>query len=690
MLFSLDWLLELCPVECDAQSVASALTARGLTVDSVESKGRDHLLDIDVPANRPDCLGHLGVARELSAAFGVPLTAGPAVPAGAGPRGPGQVRVEIDDPSLCSRYTARVIHKVRIGPSADWVVRRLESCGLRSVNNAVDVSNLVMLQLGQPIHFFDLDRLATDDRGCRLIRVRAARENEILRTLDGVERRLDERMAVIADAGGAVALAGVMGGADSEVGPSTRSILVEAARFDPGTIRATSRRLGLRSDASFRFERGGDPEGPPAAQQLSAHLLAELAGGTPDSAVIDLYPAPARPRRLELRCPQLERLLGFRPAAGEALDALDRLQLSPEDVGDDTLRVTVPSWRNDLEREADLVEEVARHLGYDRIPADVEPHDVAALPGPSEPSLADRSRDLLAGLGFHEALGYSMIASGEDEPFVAADAGPALNLVNPIAEHLSQLRRSILPGLVRAVDLNLRRGARDVRLFEVGRVFHSRGSDLGPDETLRLGLAWCGAGESRHWSRPDRPVDLFDIVGVGEHLLNDLVPGSHWERAAGARPTFHPGRSVHWRAQTGVLVAWGGAVHPRLRRELGEDVFLLEVELAALADAPTRSPRFQELPRVPGVTRDLALVLTSEVTFAEVEQTLRSVDPPAPVRFEAVDRYEGPPLLTGQSSLTVRITLQPLDRTLTDSQAESYCRALVERLGERLAVRIRT
>ncbi len=689
MLFSLDWLQELCPTGHDAGSVAATLTARGLTVDSVEPRGSDHVLDIDVPANRPDCLGHLGVARELSAASGVPL-AGPAVPDGAGPSVEQELRVEIDDPSLCSRYTAGLVRQVRIGPSPDWVVRRLETCGLRSVNNAVDASNLVLLQLGQPIHFFDLDRLGRDDRGRCLIRVRAARAKETLRTLDGVERRLEEGMPVIADAERAVAVAGVMGGADTEIGPSTRSVLVEAARFEPRAIRATSRRLGLRTDASFRFERGVDPDGPPAAQALAARLLEELAGGQAAPGAVDVYPTPCPRPSIELRLPELERLLGYRPAAGEAVGALDRLQLSPADVGNDTLRVAVPSWRSDLEREADLVEEVARHLGYDRIPGETQPHDPAPLPGPGDASLEDRARNVLAQFGFHEALGYSMIASGEDARFVTDEASPALTLVNPIAEHLTQLRRSILPGLLRAVDLNLRRGNRDVRLFEVGRVFLSPGPELRPDEPLRLGLAWCGAGEPRHWSRPTRNVDLFDLVGLGEHVLNGLWPGSAWERAAGARPAFHPGQAVHWSTPDGTPVAWGGAVHPELRRLPGEDVFLLEIELAALTVAANRSSRFRELPRVPGVVRDLALVLTTAVTFADVVETLREVEPPAPVRFDAVDRYEGPPLEQGQSSLTVRVSLQPLDQTLTEGQAESYRRALVSRLEERLAVRIRS
>lgn len=689
MLFSLAWLRELCPTDRDARSVADALTARGLTVDSVAARGTDHVLDLDIPANRPDCLGHLGVAREISAAFGVPLAS--EIPAaGFSGRAAGQdVRVDIEDPKLCSRYTAGVVRSVRVGPSPDWVVQRLEICGLRTVNNAVDVSNLVLLQLGQPIHLFDMDKLATDERDRKWIRVRAARHEEPLRTLDGVERRLETSMPVIADALHAVALAGVMGGAETEIGPQTRSVLVEAARFDPRAIRSTSRRLGLRTDASFRFERGGDPAAPLAAQSLAARLLVDLAGGRPAPDIVDVYPAPKPARELTLRSSELERLLGFRPTDAEAREALERLHLSPEDTGDGGWRVTVPSWRNDLDREADLVEEVARHLGYDRIPAEIGFDASISTAASRDDPVEEHSRDILTRLGFHEALGYSMIASGEDDRFVEGQSTVALKLINPIAEPLTQLRRSILPGLVRAVDRNLRRGNRNVRLFEVGRVFHSRDPQVAPDELLRLGLAWSGAGAPSHWSRPDREVDLYDLLGVGEQLLARLQPGSSWTRQAGAPAAFHPGQCARWVGTDGAPVAWGGAVHPEIRRELTEAVYLLELELSAFSERTLEIARFRQLPRVPGVVRDLALVLGRDVTFDRVLETLAGVEPPAPVRFDAIDRYEGEPLEKGQISLTVRVTLQPLEKTLTDRESESYRRALLKRLEEQLAVGIR-
>ena len=685
MLFSLDWLLQLCPADGDVERIEQALTDRGLTVDAVQPCGSDHVLDIDVPANRPDCLGHLGMARELSAAFGVPL----ASPAVATASAKGIARVTIDDPQCCARYTAGLVRDVRLGPSPEWVVRRLEACGLRSVSNVVDASNLVMLELGQPIHFFDLQQLQPDEDGTPLIRIRTARDGETLRTLDDVERRLANDMLVIADTGRAVALAGVIGGAATEIGPATRHVLIEAAHFDPGSVRSTRRRLGLATDASYRFERGVDPQAPPAAQALAARLLKELAGGTPDTSIVDAYPGQVPPRNLTLHTTEVRRLLGFQPDPEVAAGALDALQLSPVFAGDGILRVTVPSWRADLNHEADLVEEVARHLGYDQIPGTTENAFEPAFES-AETSLEERSRDTLSHLGFHESLGYAMIGAGEDDPFVTSGTLPPLALVNPIAEPLAVLRRSIVPGLLRALDLNLRQGSRDVRLFEVGRVFHASTDGRAPDEPLRLGLAWSGCAEPRHWSRVDRDVDLYDVIGVAEHLLDTLRGESEWMRGQPSLAALHPARSLLWSAPDGRDVAWGGGLHPEIQQRLDQRVFVLEVALDVLAAQPAKIARQRAVPRVPAVTRDLSLLLQGEVAFATLLETLRSVEPPAPARFEALDRYQGAPLAEGQTSLTVRITLEPLEQTLTDTETEGYREALVTRLQETLGVRLRS
>jgi phenylalanyl-tRNA synthetase beta chain len=685
MLFSLSWLRSLCPVREDGGAIAAALTARGLTVDAVEPAGEDVVLDVDVPANRPDCLGHLGLAREISAAFGVELTAAYEPPPGAGRPSDSAVRVEIEEPELCRRFTARVVRGVRVGPSPGWLVERIEACGLRSIDNVVDVSNLVMLETGNPIHFYDLERIAGGT-----IRVRRGRPAETLVTLDGIERVLDAETLVIADRDRAIGLAGVMGGAATEIGSETRDVLIEAAWFLPAVVRPTARRLGLRTDASHRFERGVDVQGTVRAQSLAARLLVELAGGAPAPGLIDVYPGPVAPRAVTLRGSSVDRSLGCvtEPRQVEQALAAQRLAASPLDGA--RWSVEIPSWRVDLEREADLVEEVARHLGYDRIPSSTAGLPAVTAGNDREPA-ARRVRELLALGGLHEAHGYAMIGAGEDDPFVPPSSAPALRLSNPLAEGMSCLRRSLLPGLLRAIDLNVRRGVRDVRLFEVGHVFHARPDAAFPHEEQRVALAWCGAGETRNWSAPPREVDLLDVAGVVEHVLEVLAREARLARRPHELPAFQPGLAVRWETEEGEHAAWAGALHPRevLARELESRVFVAEIALPVLERHRSGPPRYVPLPRQTEVTRDLSVVLEGELSYARILETLERVSAPAPVRFEAVDRYAGPPLAPGQVSLTVRVSLSPAERALTEDEIERYRRGLIEALRDGLRVGIR-
>ena len=684
MLFSLEWILELCPFEGDTAELARLLTARGLTVDAFEGSGDDTVLDIDVPANRPDCLGHLGVARELSAASDVALARRPPLPAGQGSSVERSMRLDVAEPELCARFSASIVRGVSIGPSPPWVVKRLEACGLRSISNVVDASNLVLLESGNPVHFYDLSLLRGGVIGARL-----AAKNERIKTLDGIERRLEPDMLVIADGERSVGVAGVMGGADAEINPETTDVLVEAAWFRPGSIRSTSQRLGLHTDASFRFVRGVDAGALPDVQTMALRLLTELAGGRPDSGMLDSRAEPVSPAVLRLRLGQLGRLLGYQPDPGQVVEALAAVGLAPEQDGEDRLSVTVPSWRIDVEREADLVEEVARHLGYDRIPGrQTEMHVPHHVPGAAE-RLEEQVRDVLSHGGFNEALGYAMIGRGEDDAFVPDDAADPLVLANPIAESMGQLRRSLLPGLLKATDLNLRRGVRDARLFEVGRVFF-RAEDGGfPRELLHVGLAWTGSARSPHWSLEDADAGLLDIAGVVESLIEALRPELQLRRESCELRAFHPGRSMRWTADENQHVGRCGALHPSLQRELAQPVLLAEVELDLLAGHPALVPQYRALPRLGLVSRDLSLVLTSAVRYADVVQTLESVDAPAAATFHAIDRYEGPPLAGGEASLTVRVSLQPEGRSLTEERIEGYRVALIEALQRELGLTIR-
>jgi phenylalanyl-tRNA synthetase beta chain len=673
MLFSLPWLRALCPVEAEAADVARALSARGLVVDALDEREAGVVLDVDVPANRPDCLGHRGVARELGAAFSRTLAPAPA-PVGAGSK-TDAVHVEIEAPDLCARYTARCVRDVRIGPSPSWVVARLEACGLRTINNVVDASNLVLLELGQPVHFFDAARIAG-----RTIRVRRAVPGEKLRTLDGVDRVLDPQTLVIADAERATALAGIIGGATSEITHATREVLIEAAWFDPRAVRRIARRLALRTDASWRFERGADIEAPLAAQELAARLLVELAGGVPGP-VLDVYPEPRARAVLRLRPARIERLLGYAPPIDQVLGALGALSFEPRKSPDGQIEVRVPSWRLDIEREEDLIEEVARHLGYDAVPV-----SLAGLPHPTPTAAEDdpeeSARSVLARLGFHESFGYAMIGAGDDVAWVAPDAPAAVALSNPIAEPLAFLRRSLLPGLLQSIETNQRRGTTDVRLFEVGRTFWFESKEGFPRERRHAAVAWCGAARPPHWADPPRAVGYADIAGVVDHVLGAMRPAHGARLTPGGPQALDPSRSATWRLPDGSFVANAGALQ-------ASRVWVAEIDLESLAALPPPAAEVQPLPRLSPVARDLSLQMAAGRPFGEVLQALAAVPAPAPVRIEVVDRYEGAPLPPGDVSITVRVTLSPDERTLVEAEIEAFRRALVRSIAGLTGVRLR-
>jgi phenylalanyl-tRNA synthetase beta chain len=683
MLISFLWLKELVPLDADAAEVGRRLTARGLTVDAVTTAGEDTIFDLDVPANRPDALGHLGVAREVAAAFGVSLV--PQAPAPEASGAAVTVPVTIEAPDLCGRYTARVVRGVTVGPSPASVVRRLEACGIRSINNVVDVSNLVMLELGQPVHTFDLERLKGPG-----IRVRRAGAGERLTTLDGIERTLDTTMLVVADEAGPIALGGVIGGAGTQIRATTKGVLIEAAWFSPASVRSTARALGLSTDASQRFERGCDPEAPPLAQNLAARLLAALAGGAPAPGMADVRSSTPQPRTLTVRLSRAAQLLGYAPSAEEAQGALAALDLAPR-AREEAIEVTVPTWRVDLEREADLVEEIGRDLGYARIPSRTPRGVPRSSPAFRAAELEEAVRDRLAALGFNEAFNYAMIAPGDDDAFVPAGTPPPMALTDPIAETLSVLRRSLLPGLLHATDLNLRRGAEDVRLFEVGAVFHRRGEGSLPDEPSRAGFAWTGSADVRHWSGTSREADPWDAAGLIEDVLALAAVEGSFERERADLAGLHPGRSFLWRDASGRRVGWCGPLHPELANRLGLSacVLLGEADLATAALHPAKTAAYRAISRLPGTWRDLSLVLDAGAIAGDVMTALARVGSPAPATMAWIDRYAGPPLASGQFAMTLRVMLHPVDRTLTDAESEAYRAELLAALDAVPGVRLR-
>lgn len=541
------WLRELVPVTAGVDELAAALTAHGFEVSAVEpappvpgrpARGEDAVLDLEVTTNRPDCLSVAGVAREVSTIYGADLT----WPAIAGtPAGDGALPVTIEDDAraLCPRYAAAVAD-VTVGPSPAWMAARLEAAGVRPINNVVDVTNYVLIELGHPMHAFDLERLAGGE-----LRIRRARAGERVRTLDGVERPLTPDVLVIADGARPQAVAGVMGGADSEVTGATTRAAFESAWFDPVSVRRTSKRLALSTDASFRFERGADVEAPVRAMRRALHLLDEIGGGAPRGAIVDRYPAPRERTVVPLRHARIGRVLGVEVEPGFVRATLERLGFGVDPAADGggrpRWRVTAPAHRVDVSREIDLIEEVARHHGYERLPSTFPA--LVRPPAPPGDGLSRQRllRRVLTAGGCSEAITYGFVEEAAARPF-AGRTDELVRIANPLSEKFAVLRPSLVPGLLDALIHNRRRDRRDVRLFEIGRRFTAAGG-----EESAVAVALSGAAAPRHWSVGERQTDLFDAIGLVDRVCEAFGIRPEYEPAA--RGALAPGRAAAVRAQ---------------------------------------------------------------------------------------------------------------------------------------------
>ena len=524
MRIQLSWLGDFVAVPVDVTALADGLDMRGFEVAATEpappgSSAGDAVLDLEITTNRPDCLSVIGIAREVATMYRAALTVTPpeAVPPAAGLP---ELSVTLEDPELCPRYAAAVA-EVTIGPSPAWLTRRLEAAGVRAINNIVDVTNYVLVELGHPMHAFDFDRLGGGE-----LRIRRARPGERLRTLDGQNRTLTEDMLVIADAERPQAVAGVMGGADSEVNGATRIIALESAYFQPVSVRRTSKRLALSTDASYRFERGADVSAPVRALERCRELLRQIGAAKAVGPVIDCYPQPRTPSRVRLRHARIGHLLGPTIDAAFVTDVLERLGFTPHAAGDGAWDVEVPLRRVDVSREIDLIEEIARHYGYDRLPSTF-PALGELSPAPDPRIGRDRLVRRLAGAaGFSEAVTFAFIEADTATAF-ADDGTPLAAISNPLSAQFSVLRPSLLPGVVTSVAYNRRRERRDVKLFEVATRFTREG------ETRAVALAWIGAGAPDHWSAKLRAVRLLRHQGRRGAAL--VRPGGGCPRVSSSR-----------------------------------------------------------------------------------------------------------------------------------------------------------
>jgi len=682
--FSLDWLRTHVELPEEPGVIARLLAEAGLPADALTPHGADVQLDIDVLSNRPDCMSHAGLARELAARLGRPLQTPAADPPASGPRAAGDlVEVGIEAPEMCSRYTALVLTGVRVADSPDWLRSRLLAIGQRPVNNVVDVTNFVLHDLGLPLHAFDLDRLS----GPR-IRVRRAHAGELLRTLDGHDRPLPPDTLVIADAERAVAIAGVMGGEATEISPATKRVLIEAAHFDPRSIRRAARAAGLHTDAAHRFERGTDRAATVAAARRAAALLIDLAGATLAPGVVDVVPAPVAPRVLTLRSARLALLLGLEVPADRAREALGALGFMVQVAGG-LLTVTVPTWRVDVEREEDLIEEVARHLGYDAIPLRV-PRPAAIGEARSSPALGpDRARRCLAASGFAESLSFPM-SDPERQMLFHAPGTALVHLDNPLAPQMAVLRASLLPGLLAALSYNRNRGRVTARLFEVGRVFEESRPAVGADPaalpTERLGIAAvaCGSGTPRHWRGDTAAYDAWDLRGVVETLaarvLNDAVAVEAVDEER-LPPALEPHLSGVVRLAdrpVGVI----GRLRPECaaRLDVPPETVLFELVVDVVPARPVARP-VRPIPRQPSAERDLALVLPVDIPYARIAAAVAVSGGDLLESFEPFDRWTGRGIAPGQVGLGIRLSFRHPDRTLQAAEIRAALEAIVARLA---------
>jgi phenylalanyl-tRNA synthetase beta chain len=668
------WLRAYVDVPVGIDQLAKDLTMRGFEVASIDriehsnGTGEDAVIDFEITANRPDCLSVLGMAREVAVCYGVPLRDPAAALQAEAADLP--LRVSIEAPALCPTYAAAVVD-VEVGPSPEWLATRLAHCGIRAINNVVDVTNYVLLETGQPLHAFDYETV-----GGRHLRVRTARPGERVTTLDGQERALTPEMLVIADETRAQAVAGVMGGAETEISAATRVVALESAYFEPAQVRRTRRALGLSTEASYRFERGADPTRPVPALLRALALLTEIGAGRPRPGILTARGQEVPQRQVRLRWTRIERVLGMQVPADQVEAIFTGLGFIPARALDDDPHappvwdVAVPGWRGDVTREEDLIEEVARCAGYEQLPVTFPP--LTAPPARVAPRLArDRDvRDVLVGQGCAECVTFTFIERPAAEPF---DAAPVA-IANPLSEKFAVLRPSLLPGLIDSLSHNRRREQHDLRLFEVGTRFTR---PHGETRSVAFGLAGRAAAE--HWSGSGRLFDVYDALGVVARVARLL--GVTIDHTPADHPALRDGHAVRLvrRSADGATVEVGiaGQLAPALADARGlpghEPVFVgeIDLDLAAPDYAADRLVLMTPLPRHPSVVRDVSLLVRADLPAAGVRGTMQAAAPETLVRVTEFDRYVGKSLPEGMVSLSFRLTFRHPDRTLTDAEVQA-------------------
>jgi phenylalanyl-tRNA synthetase beta chain len=696
-----NWLKDFVDVTASPNELASRLALSGTNIGGIENGPHGAVIDAEVSSNRPDCLGHYGIAREVGAIYKLPLKHVSPKPAESTVKAGDAVKVEIRSPDLCGRFTARVIRGVKIQPSPKWLKDRLEASGVASISNVVDVSNYVMLELGHPLHTYDYDKV----RDHKII-VRRAKQNEKIRTLDGIDRQVDSNICMITDGDGsrAVGIGGIMGGAETEISFSTKNVLIECAWFEPVSVRRAARSLKLHTEASTRFGRGADPETAELASRRAAELILQLAGGELLSGVVDVYPGKRAPKKIRVTRAEILRVMGADVPDKEVEASLSALGFAPVRIDQNrgaegsllaAWECTQPSWRAEVEREIDLIEEIARIYGLDKFP----PRLPAARQGAARLphyEAETRMRERLIGLGYCEILTIPHVAEDRDALFRPEGVAPA-RLSNPLSEEANVLRSNGLVTMAAALEWNLNHGQRNARLFEIGRHYRLKGSTSVETRVLTIGATGEAREKglydaAREFSFADLKGDL-DAIGALAGAFEWHDGGPDWLHAA-RRATFHLNSVILSEAKNLSLVGVAGQLARRVAEKFKfrQDVFLAELELDPLSSAIRAAKdarRYEPLPRFPAVERDFSLLLANGTHFSDVTKIIRALAITEIASIEATDLFRGKNVPAGKYSLLVRITFQSREATLTDAQASDYSGKIIAALEKNLSAQLR-
>jgi len=685
MRVSFDWLKDFMETKIDANKAQSFLTMAGLEITAVSNIENDYVMEIEVTPNRPDCLSILGIARELSAASGIPIKLPASIRKNFMKKGKarGSVRIEISDKHACPRYTGCIMRNVKVGPSPKWLTDRLNAMGVRSVNNVVDITNYVLFESGQPLHAFDLDKLNQ-----KRIVVRRAKKGESIVTIDGINRALDPNVLVIADALRPVAVAGIMGGKDTEITSGTKNILIESACFDPVVIRKACRQLGLASESSYRFERGVDQGMIFAAGIRAQELIKDTAGGRTDGNVSDAGAGIEKEKEVSVSIEEISRILGIDISPEKIKDIFKRLNLGPVKKKN-KIFVTVPSYRRDLAQGVDLVEEVARLYGYDKVPSRLPsftPQKTYQLEKKTA-ALENEIRKVLCGIGMYEIMTYALTSRNSIER-LGISMENLVNLRNPMSSQQEIMRPSLLSEMLEAVNWNLNRRNTRLQLFEVNKVYIMNKADGQAEETMRLSIGVCG-NKTGNWKEKPRELDFFDLKGAIEVLMNSLgMPGYRLEKAEHASLKENMAAAINVNGK--ICGVFGEVKEDVARRfDIKRKVFIAEISLDELLSCANLRKTFAALPKYPSVKRDIAILLDDTINASSIYDVIKEEARELVKAVDVFDLYKGQQIQEGKKSLAYTIEYRSDEKTLNDKEVNEVHKKVQDALTKRLGAQIR-